>query len=78
MEIKVRLYTILKDYGKNRIGDDDSMNITENTTLKGLALHLNIPEKLGKVYLVNGAHRDRDYILQEGDNVKIFSFFGGG
>jgi molybdopterin converting factor small subunit len=39
---------------------------------------LNIPERLGKVFLVNGYPRDIEYTLSEGDEVKILSIVGGG
>ncbi|MFC2141669.1 MoaD/ThiS family protein [Acidobacteriota bacterium] len=40
--------------------------------------HLNIPERLGKVFLVNGHPRDLEYTLSEGDEVKILPLLGGG
>jgi len=78
MKIRVKLYTILKKYGKDKIGEDNAMRLPEHETLQGLAAHLGIPEKPGKVFLVNGSPRREEYKLSEGDEVKILGFIGGG
>ena len=78
MKIKVKLYTILKKYGKDMVDKDNNMSIPSNLTLKGLMSRLEIPKKMGKVLLVNGFPRDIEYKLHEGDEVKILSFIGGG
>ena len=78
MIVKVRLYTILKKYGEGKIGDDNSVVVSENENLGELSSQLNIPEHISKMYLVNGAPRKEKYILCKGDEVKIFSFIGGG
>ncbi len=78
MKIKVKLYTILKKYGKGKIGDDDTMAVSEDLTISGLLSQLSIPEKTGKVFLVNDFPKDDEYKLHEGDEVKILSFIGGG
>ena len=54
------------------------MNLPEHETLLGLAAHLGIPEKQGKVFLVNGSPRPKEYRLSEEDEVKILGFIGGG
>ncbi len=78
MKIKVKLYTILKKYGKGKIDNDNNLTIPANLTLDGLISHLEIPKKMGKVLMVNGFPRDIEYELREGDEVKILSFIGGG
>ena len=78
MEVKVKLYTILKKYGEGKLDKDNHISIPEHFTLQDLISHLNIPEKLGKVCLVNGYPRDIEYTLSEGDEVKILSLIGGG
>ncbi len=78
MKVTVKLYTILKQYGEGKIAQDDTLSLPENQTLRGLSSYLGIPEKLGKVFLVNGMPREKDYPLHEGDEVKILSFIGGG
>jgi len=78
MEVKVKLYSILKKYGEGQLDKDNNISIPEHLTLQGLISHLNIPKRLGKVCLVNGYPRDIEYTLSEGDEVKIFSILGGG
>ena len=53
MEIKVKLYTILKKYAKDKALEDDTFILHEDTTLQGLSCSLNIPDNIGKVFLVN-------------------------
>ena len=78
MEVKVKLYTILKKYGEGKLDKNNNISIPEHLTLQDLISHLNIPEKLGKVCLVNGSPRDKEYTLSEGDEVKILTLLGGG
>jgi len=78
MEVKVKLYTILKKYGEGKLDKDNNISIPERLALQDLIFHLNIPERLGKICLVNGYPRDIEYTLREGDDVKIFSLIGGG
>ena len=78
LEVKVKLYTILKKYGEGKLDKDNNISIPEHLTLQDLISHLNIPEKLGKVCLVNGSPRDKEYTLSEEDEVKILALMGGG
>jgi molybdopterin converting factor small subunit len=78
MKIKVKLYTILEEYAKGKVLENNTIILPEDTTLQGLSRYLNIPDKIGIVFLVNDSLRDKEYGLQEGDKVKIFSFIGGG
>jgi len=78
MEVKVKLYTILKKYGEGKLDKDNNISLPEPLTLKDLSSHLNIPERLGKVCLVNGHPRDLEYTLSAGDEVKILALLGGG
>ena len=78
MEVKVKLYTILKKYGEGKLDLDNNISIPEHLTLQDLISRLNIHERLGKVCLVNGYPRDKEYTLSEGDEVKILPLLGGG
>jgi sulfur carrier protein ThiS len=78
MKIKVRLYTILKKYGDGKIDKDNDLTIQQSLTLRDLISHLGIPEKTVSMSLVNGLVKKIDYRLQEGDEVKFFSYIGGG
>lgn len=78
MKIRVQLYTIFKKYGKGKIDEKNYMRLPEHETLHGLAAYLGIPERQGKVFLVNGSPRPEEYKLREEDEVKILGFIGGG
>ncbi|MBT3272966.1 MAG: hypothetical protein HN368_07420 [Spirochaetales bacterium] len=78
MKVFVSLYTILKAYGENTIAEDGSVEVGKGTTLGELSNQLGIPPKLAKVYLVGGLNKKPDYTLKDTDDVKIFSFIGGG
>ncbi len=78
MKIKIRLYTILEKYAKGKVLEDNTIILHKDTTLQELARYFNIPDKIGKIYLVNDLPQDKEYRLSEGDEVKVFSFIGGG
>ncbi len=78
MEVKVTLYTIFKKYGEGKLDKDNNISIPKHLTLQDLISHLKIPEKLGKICLVNGYPQDIEYTLSEGDEVKILPLLGGG
>ena len=78
MEVKVKLYSIFKKYGAGKLDKDNNISIPEHLTLQDLISHLNLPERLGKVFLVNGYPREKEYTLSEGDEVKILPLLGGG
>jgi sulfur carrier protein ThiS len=78
MKIKVKLYTILKKYGDGKIDNDNDLTIQQSLTLQELISHLGLPEKTVSMSLVNGLVKKIDYRLQEGDEVKFFSYIGGG
>jgi sulfur carrier protein ThiS len=78
MKIKVKLYTILEKHAKGKVLENNTIILPKNTTLKGLSHYLNIPDNIGIVFLVNDSPKDKEYRLHEGDEIKIFSFIGGG
>ena len=78
MKIKVKLYTILKKYGEGKIDKNSNLTIQQGLTLKDLISYLGIPEKTVSISLANGLVKKIDYKLQEGDEVKFFSYIGGG
>ena len=78
MKIKVKLYTILEKYAKGKVLENNTIILHKDTTLQGLSHYLNIPDDNGIVFLVNDSLKDKEFGLHEGDEVKIFSFIGGG
>ena len=78
MNLEVRLYTILKKYGHDKIALNNRVVVSEHITLNELCSHLDLPQQIGKIFLVNGFPVKNEYHLNEGDKVKIFAFIGGG
>jgi len=78
MNVKVELFTILKKYGKGKLGKDGIIDVSEECSLGMLSKLIEIPEQLAKVYLINGMPKGDSYRLRENDNVKILTFIGGG
>ena len=78
MKVKVKLYTILEKYAKGKVLKNNTIILNKDTTLQGLSHYFNIPDNIGIVFLVNDSPQDKEYRLREGDEVKFFSFIGGG
>lgn len=78
MKIKVKLYTILEKYAQRKVLEDNTVILNEDATLQDLVRYFNIPDKIGVVFLVNSLPKEKDYKLCEGNEVKVFSFIGGG
>jgi len=78
MKIKVKLYTILEKYAKGEMFKNNTIILHIGTSLQEVSHYFNIPDNIGIVFLVNNSHQDKEYRLAEGDEVKIFSFIGGG
>lgn len=71
---KDKLYTILKKYINGNILGNSSIILKKNTMLKRLTgNHLTILDNVCLVFLVNNVPKWKEYILYEGDEVKIFS-----
>jgi len=79
IKVKVKLYTILKKYAEDKVLENDIILVQKSIALEELASkYLNIPKKLGLIFLVNNSPKDKKYRLIEGDEIKIFSLICGG
>ena len=78
MEIKVYLYTILKKYGEGKIDADNTVCLPKPLSLKELSAYFKFPKKPSQTILVNNAPRSQEYVVQDGDIVKIWGFICGG
>lgn len=78
MKVKIKLYTTLEKYGKDKLSEDNVMIIPEGTTIKELSDLLNIPDENGLVFSINNTLKHKGDILSEGDEVKVFLFAAGG
>jgi len=74
MTATLRPFGILKDYigGKSEISVDSGQTIRQ--VLQALGM---LPEVVALV-LVNDEQQPKDYLLQDGDTVKLMAVIGGG
>ena len=77
MKINLKLYSILRNHLPNETGGEVGMELADKATLADLLEKLCIKRKV--VISVNDIHEtDFSRILEDGDNVKIFSSVSGG
>lgn len=77
MEIRLQLYSILREKLPPEANGKTNLHMEEGSTLADLLEQLSITRRV--VISVNGDHEsDRGRVLQEGDEVKIFSSISGG
>ena len=77
MKINLQLYSILREHLPKYAAGEAALQLADETTLGDLLESLGIKRKV--VISVNDIHEtDYSRILEEGDNVKIFSSISGG
>jgi sulfur carrier protein ThiS len=65
---------MLKDY----IGGRDEACVEPGQTVRQALVTLKIPPELVALVSLNGEMRNKDYILQDGDVVRVMAVMGGG
>lgn len=79
MEIEVYLYASLSRYlPEGAEGKSVDISVPPGSTPADIVSYLHIPEKEVKLVFVNGARKDLDTRLAEGDRVGFFPPVGGG
>jgi thiamine biosynthesis protein ThiS len=77
LKINLQLYSILREYLPKENEGEAALHLNEETTLADLLESLGIKRKV--VISVNDYHEtDFSRILEDGDNVKIFTSVSGG
>lgn len=74
MKVQVKLFATLRD---NRFSIKQ-IDLPETATMADLLDHLDIPEDLKCLLLVNGRHVKRDQKLNDKDTTSIFPAIAGG
>jgi len=71
---------ILKPYGilKTYIDGEKEKAVEAGRTVRQMMLDLGIPPEIVALVLVNDEPKPKDYILQDGDIVKLLAVIGGG
>lgn len=79
MQVEVRVFSGLEVFiPGTTFGQVIPVRITEGFTGRELLKKLNIPEEKVYTFLVNGAHKNFEVTLNDGDRVSLFPAVGGG
>jgi sulfur carrier protein ThiS len=70
----------LKVYGplKSYVQDQSEVSVASGQSVRAALQGLGIPPLLVALVVVNEAPHDKDYILQDGDHVRLTMVLGGG
>jgi sulfur carrier protein ThiS len=63
---------------KSYLGGSAEVEIPAQQTVKEILLSLEIPPEVVALVTVNGIQQPKDYLVQEGDSLKILAVMGGG
>jgi sulfur carrier protein ThiS len=74
MPVVIRPLGMLKEY----IGGQPEATVEAGRSIRETMLALGIPPELAALVLVNDEHQGKEYVLQEGDVLKVMAVIGGG
>jgi sulfur carrier protein ThiS len=74
MPTLLRAAGMLKDY----LGGRAEISVEPGQTVREMLQALKIPSEVVAFVAVNGHQQTKDYVLQEGDLIKILAVIGGG
>ena len=63
---------------KSYIGEQNEVTVEVGYTIRETMLAFNMPPEIAALVLVNDEQQSKDYVLQEGDVVKLIAVIGGG
>jgi sulfur carrier protein ThiS len=63
---------------KNYTGGEGKLYLPAELTVHQVLVEIGIPPDVVALVVVNGEIRPKDYLLQEGDYVKLMAVIGGG
>jgi sulfur carrier protein ThiS len=74
MNATLRPIGVLKTYIDNKA----EVTVEAGQTVRACLLRLGMPPEIVALALVNDAQQPKDYVLQDGDMVKLIAVIGGG
>jgi sulfur carrier protein ThiS len=74
MTVIIRPFGMLKSY----IGGKTETTVEAGRTVRQVLQELGIPPDVVALVLVNDEPQSKDYVLQDGETVKIMAIIGGG
>ena len=70
----IRPTSALKSY----IDGKDEIEVEAGRTVRETLISINIKPELIALVVVNGEQKEKDYLIQDGDIVKVLAVIGGG
>ena len=74
MTATIRPYGILKSY----IDGELEVTVEAGRTIRQVLVDLGVPPEVVALVLVNDEQQSKDYLLRDGDMVKLMAIVGGG
>lgn len=74
MSATIKAYGIFKNY----LGGQNEASVEHGITIRQALAALNIPSEVVALVVVNDEQENKDYCLQDGDQVKLMAVLGGG
>ena len=74
MTATIRPYGILKSY----INGELEVTVEAGRTIRQVLLDMSMPPEVVALVLVNDEQQSKDYLVQDGDTVKLLAIVGGG
>jgi len=79
IQVEIEIFGLFKYYASKAFKKGvNSIIVEDSTSVFDLPRILSLPENIEKIVLVNERYVPPNYILKEGDHVKIFSPVPGG
>jgi sulfur carrier protein ThiS len=63
---------------KTLVNGQDELEVESGSTVRATLEQVGIRPELVALVMVNDEQRDKDYVLQEGDVLKVMAVIGGG
>ncbi len=63
---------------KSCLGGKDEITVESGRTVRETLVSLGIAPELIALVVVNGEQQSKDYLIQDGDNIKALAVIGGG
>ena len=63
---------------RSYIGERDEIQVESGRTVRETLVSLGIPPELIALVMVNAEQQSKDYVIQEGDVVRVLAVIGGG
>jgi sulfur carrier protein ThiS len=74
LTVKIRPYGMLKEY----IGGALEVNVPAGSSVRQTIAELGMPPEVVALVTVDDLPQDKDYVLQDGEVVKLLAVIGGG